>query len=201
MTSGTIFHIGFWLLLGGVVAMRVYFSIRVRRSSGRITPDREAVRREGLPMFLTRVIGFFALLAVLVLYGIGSPWIRPLAVPFPDWLRAAGFLLAFVSLIFWIWTQTALDREWSPQLQLQSGHRLVTTEPYARVCHPLYTALAGWAAGFAFVSANWIFVAFAILTPMVFFLRVPREEKMMLDQFGEEYRKYMERTWRFFPKI
>jgi protein-S-isoprenylcysteine O-methyltransferase Ste14 len=201
MTNETLFHIGFWVLLGGVLAMRAYFSVRVRRSGGRITPDRRAVEREGLVLFLVRVIAFFILLAVLVLYGFGSPWMRSLAVPFPDGLRAAGFFLAVVSLIFEIWTQTVLDREWSPQLQLQSDHRLVTAGPYARMRHPIYTALVGWAAGFALVTANWIFVAFAVLTPMILFLRVPREEKMMLDQFGEEYRKYMERTGRFLPKI
>lgn len=30
--------------------------------------------------------------------------------------------------------------------------------------------------------------------------RVPREEQMMLEQFGEQYRAYMERTGRIFPK-
>ena len=201
MSSETIFHIGFWLLLGGILAMRVYFSIRVHQSGGRIAPDREAVRREGLPMFLARVIAGFVLLAVLILYGFGSRWIRPLAVRIPDGLRIAGFFLALASLIFEIWAQTVLGREWSPQLQLQSDHRLVTAGPYARMRHPIYTGLVVWAAGFALVTANWIFIAFAVLTPMVLFLRVPREEKMMLDQFGEEYRKYMERTGRFFPKL
>jgi protein-S-isoprenylcysteine O-methyltransferase Ste14 len=201
MTSETLFHIGFWILLGGVLAMRAYFSVRVRRSGGRITPDRQAVQREGLPMFLVRVIAFFVLLAVLILYGFESPWMRSLAVPFPGWLRAAGFLLAFASLVFWIWTQTVLDKEWSPQLQLQTGHRLVTAGTYARMRHPIYTAMAGWATGFALVTANWIFVAFAVLMPTVFFLRVPREEKMMLDQFGGEYREYIKRTGRVFPKF
>jgi protein-S-isoprenylcysteine O-methyltransferase Ste14 len=201
MTNETLFHIGFWVLVGGVLAMRAYFSMRVRRSGGRITPDRQAVEREGSAMFLTRVIGFFVLLAALVLYGIDSPWMRPLSIPLPGWLRAAGFFLALISLLFEIWAQTVLDREWSPQLQLQTDHRLVTAGPYARMRHPIYTALVGWAVGFALVTANWIFAAFALLAPMVFFLRVPREEKMMLDTFGEEYRKYMERTGRFLPRF
>jgi protein-S-isoprenylcysteine O-methyltransferase Ste14 len=201
MTGDLLFRICFWLLLGGVLGMRWFFSIRSRRSGARIAPDRAAIQREGLPMFLTRVIAGVVLLAVLILYGFGSPWMRPLAVPFPDGLRAAGFVLALAGLVFWIWTQIVLGREWSPQLQLQSGHRLVTTGPYARTRHPLYSAMAVWAAGFALVTANWIFIAFAVLTPILLFLRVPREEKMMLDQFGEEYRKYMDRTGRFLPKI
>jgi len=30
--------------------------------------------------------------------------------------------------------------------------------------------------------------------------RVPQEEQMMLEQFGDEYREYMRRTGRFLPK-
>jgi protein-S-isoprenylcysteine O-methyltransferase Ste14 len=32
------------------------------------------------------------------------------------------------------------------------------------------------------------------------FARVPREEQMMIEEFGEEYKAYMQRTGRFFPK-
>jgi protein-S-isoprenylcysteine O-methyltransferase Ste14 len=32
-------------------------------------------------------------------------------------------------------------------------------------------------------------------------LRVPKEEKMMIEQFGDEYKKYMQITGRFFPKF
>jgi protein-S-isoprenylcysteine O-methyltransferase Ste14 len=30
---------------------------------------------------------------------------------------------------------------------------------------------------------------------------VPREERMMLDRFGEEYRAYMDRTGRVVPRL
>jgi protein-S-isoprenylcysteine O-methyltransferase Ste14 len=32
-------------------------------------------------------------------------------------------------------------------------------------------------------------------------LRVPREERMMLDEFGPEYAAYMQRTGRFLPRV
>ena len=32
-------------------------------------------------------------------------------------------------------------------------------------------------------------------------LRIPKEEEMMLSNFGEEYRDYMARTGRVFPKL
>jgi steroid 5-alpha reductase family enzyme len=30
--------------------------------------------------------------------------------------------------------------------------------------------------------------------------RVPQEEQMMLERFGDDYRDYMRRTGRFFPR-
>jgi protein-S-isoprenylcysteine O-methyltransferase Ste14 len=35
----------------------------------------------------------------------------------------------------------------------------------------------------------------------LYLLRVPREERMMLDEFGEEYRAYMNHTGRVIPRL
>jgi len=35
---------------------------------------------------------------------------------------------------------------------------------------------------------------------ILFFLRVPREEQMMIDPFGEAYRAYRQRTGAIFPR-
>ncbi len=106
-----------------------------------------------------------------------------------------------VSVIFWTWTQVALDTQWSAQLQLKKNHRLVTTGPYARIRHPLYTAMVGWCLSLALLTANWIFVAVCALSIGGLLWRVPKEEQMMIKAFGEEYKAYMQRTRRFFPKL
>ncbi len=92
-----------------------------------------------------------------------------------------------------------LGKEWSPQLQLRKQHHLVTTGPYSRIRHPLYTAMMGYGASLALVTANWIFIALVVLMIGGLFARVPREEQMMIGEFGEEYRAYMQRTGRFWP--
>lgn len=200
MTTESIFRIAFWVLLAGVFVMRASFSLRVRRAGERVMPDREAIEREGRGTFAIRFVAFFFILAFLVLYALNMSWVDLLSIPFPSWLRWGGFVLGLGTLVFWTWTQSVLDKEWSPQLQLRKEHRLVTTGPYARIRHPIYTATMSIGIAFALVTANWVFVSLAAMAVIMLIARVPREEQMMLEEFGEEYRVYMQRTGRFFPK-
>ena len=200
MTSESAFRVAFWVLLGGLLLMRAYYSIQVRRAGERLLPDQEAVEREGRWMFAVRLVGFFLLVAWLALYALNPTWMEKLALPLPGWLRWAGFVLGLASLVLWAWTQAVLGKEWSPQLQLRERHHLVTSGPYAWVRHPLYTAMFGWAVSVALLTANVVFAAFAVLSVAGLFARVPREEQMMIEEFGERYKAYMQTAGRFFPR-
>lgn len=201
MSTETIFHLAFCVLLAGVLVVRIVFALRVRRAGERVMPDRQAVEREGKGMFAFRVLIGCLLLAWLVVYAFNPPWLEALSVPLPDWLRWAGFALGLASLGLWTWTQVALGKEWSPQLQLRDEHHLVTTGPYTRVRHPLYTAMIGYGIGLALVTANWVFIVLAVVMIAGSVARLPREEQMMIERFGEEYTAYMQGTGRFFPKL
>jgi protein-S-isoprenylcysteine O-methyltransferase Ste14 len=202
MATETIFRFAFLILLAALIAMRMAFMIRVRRSGGRLTPDKQAVDREGgRGVLILRVVFFFALIAFLLMYFLGASWIDAFAFHLPDWLRWAGFGLGILSVAFWTWTQVVLDTQWSAQLQLRREHHLVTTGPYARIRHPLYTAMCGWAIALALLTANWILVIVAGLSIAGTLARVPKEEQMMLEAFGDKYREYMRRTGRYFPRL
>lgn len=87
MESEQAFRIAFWVLFGGLLVMRAYFSLRVRQAGERVMADREAIEREGRGMFAVRVVAFFLLIALLVLYALNSPRIEALSIPRPGWLR------------------------------------------------------------------------------------------------------------------
>jgi len=59
-----------------------------------------------------------------------------------------------------------------------------------------------WGIAQALLLQNWVagWAGLALFAPL-YVLRVPREERMMLDRFGEEYRAYMDRTGRVVPRI
>jgi protein-S-isoprenylcysteine O-methyltransferase Ste14 len=202
MTTESIFRIAFLILFVMLLAMRVYFMVRVRRAGGRLTPDKQAVAREGgRGVLVIRVIAFFALVAFLVMYFFGAKWIDAFLFPLPAWLRWTGFGVGILTVVFWTWTQVTLDTQWSAQLQLTKDHHLITTGPYARIRHPLYAGVFGWCVSLSLLTANWIFVAVCALSIFGLLWRVPKEEQMMIEAFGEEYKAYMQCTGRFFPKF
>jgi protein-S-isoprenylcysteine O-methyltransferase Ste14 len=202
MTSEIIYRIAFFVLLFALLVMRVYFMIKVRRSGGRITPDEQAGKREGGRGGLAvRIVAFFAMIAFLVMYLAGAAWIEAFSFPLPAWLRWAGFTLGLISVIFWTWTQAHLDTQWSAQLQLKENHHLVTAGPYAYIRHPLYAGMLGWCISLTLLTSSWIILAICGLSIAGLLWRIPKEEQMMLEAFGDEYKTYMQRTGRLFPRF
>lgn len=113
-----------------------------------------------------------------------------------------GLLFAIVSLVMFQLTHRALGRNWSVSLDVRVDHQLITDGIYRNVRHPMYSAFWLWALAQALLLPNWVagfsgVVGFGIL----FFGRVSREEQIMLDMFGDQYRAYMARTCRILPKI
>ena len=104
----------------------------------------------------------------------------------------------------WLFYRTHKDlgRNWSVTLEVREQHMLVTSGVYSRVRHPMYSAFWLWALAQALLLPNWIagpagLVGFGTL----FFLRIGREERMMSETFGDEYRRYVEQTSRVLPGI
>jgi protein-S-isoprenylcysteine O-methyltransferase Ste14 len=200
MPTGTIFHIAFWFLFGGLIVLQIYFASRVHQAGERVRADRNAIAREGWGYVVVRITASLALIAFLVLYAINPTWLGALSAPFPNWLRWVGIALGCASFVLYGWAQSTLGKEWSPHLQMREQHHLVTTGPYARMRHPIYAAYLVFMTSIALVTASWFFIALLVVSIVVLALRIPKEEQMLIETFGEEYKKYMQRTGGLFPK-
>lgn len=131
-----------------------------------------------------------------------TPWLDFANYGLPPWISLLGAPVFAASLWLFYRAHVDLGRNWSPTLQLKTDHTLVTSGVYSRIRHPIYAAHWLWGLAQLLLLANW----FAGLANLVLFLpvyltRVPREEQMMLDHFGEAYRQYMLRTGRVIPKL
>lgn len=152
---------------------------------------------EGLLMTLA----FAGLWAVPVLY------VFTTALDFAHYnLPAPAGVPGTVLLCLGLWllwrSHADLGDNWSATLEISRGHTLVTGGVYARIRHPIYAAMWLMALAQLLMLPNWIAGPAGVATFLpVYLLRVPREERMMLDHFGAEYRRYMQRTGRIIPRL
>jgi protein-S-isoprenylcysteine O-methyltransferase Ste14 len=184
-----------WLL--GIVAwyvIRYPFERRAKRV--RVVTDRRSLLdRVGLA---SAVLGMAVLPAIYVFTGF------PEAADYPAtwWAVALGAAIVVAGLWTFRRSHKELGRNWSITLEIRDEHRLVSSGPYALVRHPMYTSFFLIALGQLFLLPNLFagpigLVGFAVL----FFVRVAKEERMMLETFGPQYTTYMERTKRLIPYI
>lgn len=120
----------------------------------------------------------------------------PLAVP------ACGAAVMGAALwLFWR-SHADLGLNWSVTLETRKGHELVTNGVYRRIRHPMYSAIWLFSLAQALLLENWLAgpAALVCFAPL-YFRRVPREEQLMLDVFGERYRVYTGKTGRILPRL
>ncbi len=79
--------------------------------------------------------------------------------------------------------------------------KLLTDGPYRYVRHPFYSAFIfmGFGIGFFCISVPGL-LAYTLMFPLWEKL-AEMEEKELLEYWGEEYRRFIERRGRFFPKL
>src|SRR5881409_1294749 len=134
-------------------------------------------------------------LLVLAWVGFFIPlvWVASPAFSFAEYpLRSGPLILGVICFVIglWLfhWSHADLGTNWSITLEVREQHRLITQGVYRLIRHPMYSALVLYSVGQALVIPNWVagpvnLIAFAVLLA----LRVRAEERMMVEQFGDEY--------------
>lgn len=91
---------------------------------------------------------------------------------------------------------------WRELYRAQKEKRLATGGLYAFVRHPQYTGLFVGLFGEGVVHWPTVFsVALFPVIVLVYWLLARREERRVLQEFGDEYRAYMRRVPMFIPRI
>ena len=151
------------------------------------------------------------ILILMILWGVSQ--ILPLFSIFTSWLDFADYsLLVWASIagaaiysgsIFLLWKSHAdLGRNWSPALEIREEQTIIKTGIYRKIRHPMYAAHFLWGIGQLLLIHNWIAGMGALIVFIPFYLiRIPIEEQLLIDQFGDQYRKYMNETGGIFPKL
>ena len=129
------------------------------------------------------------------------------ALNFADRAQPLGCLpLGIIAMAAGLWlfwrSHVDLGDNWSVTLEIDAKHKLVTRGVYRLVRHPMYTSFFVSGLGQALLLSNWIAGPAALVAVAVLVLvRLPNEEAMMIEAFGDEYRDYMRRTGGVVPRF
>lgn len=139
-------------------------------------------------------------MAVVPAITVATGWPEAASYAQPAWAVVVGAATMAAGLWLFYRSHKDLGRNWSISLEIRAEHALVTGGVYRRLRHPMYTSFLAIALAQAFLVPNWVgglagLVGFAAL----YLPRVGKEERMMVETFGEDYARYMQRTKRLVP--
>jgi protein-S-isoprenylcysteine O-methyltransferase Ste14 len=112
-----------------------------------------------------------------------------------------GIGLLVTGLTIEIVAQITLRRFYSSSLVIREDHQLITHGIYRFVRHPIYLGVIIAFIGIAvYTSSLYGLLAFSALIP-VFLNRIRMEERLLTEEFGDEYRTYKEATSKLSPFV
>ena len=189
----------FRLLFIAIYAVFFGVRIRYRLESVRREPEkRQKSESLATKILMVAILGYFT---SIILYLLDVQWISWSRLPLPLWLRWLGTGVAVCAVFLVAWTHHTLGRQYSAEFAIQKDHVLITTGPYSRTRHPMYTGFNLFSLSIAIMSSNLLLLLFAFLIVVPFPWLAREEERMLIETFGDEYREYMRRTGRFFPRM
>jgi protein-S-isoprenylcysteine O-methyltransferase Ste14 len=158
-------------------------------------------REEGIVSKIASTLGLLGFISTLA-YIISPKWLAWASLPFPIWLRWAGVVISLLGFGLLQWSQVTLSNSWSDTPRMMKGQSLITSGPYHAIRHPIYTAFILILGSTLFISSNWLIgLCWAGMTVLETASRIRFEESLMVEYFGEQYRDYMKKTGRLFPKV
>jgi protein-S-isoprenylcysteine O-methyltransferase Ste14 len=185
------------LIIGAVLLFPAGIYYRFKSQLKGETLDRS---QEGLAILLTlRPIGLAGVIG-LIAFMVNPSSMAWSSLPLPNWLRWAGVGVGISGGGLLLWTFDTLGPNLTDTVVTRKTHTLVTHGPYRWVRHPFYDSGALCILANSLVASNWFLLLTGTLALSLLVVRTRKEEENLLMRFGDDYRAYMERIGRFWPK-
>jgi protein-S-isoprenylcysteine O-methyltransferase Ste14 len=116
------------------------------------------------------------------------------------WLQAIGLALFLAGLALAIWARLSLGHNWGMPMSEKVDPELVTTGPYRRVRHPIYSGILLAAMGTA-VAVSWFWLIAVAVLGAFFIYSAIMEERYMSTRLPDSYPEYKHSTKMLVPFI
>jgi protein-S-isoprenylcysteine O-methyltransferase Ste14 len=195
MTDDQVFQV----ILIGAVAVLLPIGIYHRVRS--MTPEKLDRSKEGAVFLTARVVLAGPFMVGYLAYLINPEWMAWSFIPLPLWLRWTGIIIGVFTGVLLVWTFRTLGKNITDTVVTRKEHTLVIHGPYRWVRHPFYVSFALATLANSLATANWFLFVMGCAAFIMLVLRTSREEVFLIERFGDDYRTYMKRTGRFFPRF
>lgn len=122
-------------------------------------------------------------------------------MPNYEYVEYIGLAILVFSLLFAIWARIELGRNWSGAIQKVEGQRLVRSGPYKYIRNPIYTGVVFGFLGTFITFGNLASLIGFCMILIIYIIKITREQKFLIMEFGEEYKKYIKESWALIPYI
>jgi protein-S-isoprenylcysteine O-methyltransferase Ste14 len=120
---------------------------------------------------------------------------------FGEW-QYVSIVLILAGLGIRIWSIQQLGNLFTPTVQIQESHNLITSGPYSLVRHPSYLgAFLCIISGPILLNSLVGSITAIIAMGTAYYFRIKVEEKKLLLHFGDDYIRYKKVTKTFIPFI
>src|ERR1700730_11699576 len=112
-----------------------------------------------------------------------------------------GFALALAGMGIAVWARIHLGQYWSDKVVPKVDHQLISSGPYARMRHPIYSGVLLGVAGTALVIGEWrgVLAFFLLLTNYA--VKAKREEKILAGALAENFAGHKKRAGFLLPRL
>jgi protein-S-isoprenylcysteine O-methyltransferase Ste14 len=155
--------------------------------------------------FSLSFLQIYILITVILffLYIFLPQWFNWSKIPnYPRAVQWVGFSLGIVAIALFIYVHIHLGKNFSYKIAIKEDHKLIKTGPYKLIRHPMYTAFIILHSAVFLLTGNWFLgIIWVVGIFLVIALRIKQEEKMLIEEFGDEYKEYIKTTGALFPNI
>ena len=179
-----------WVFTAIAVVWILEFVVFRNRGTG----EEDPVEKRSFLLILAALSG-----TIMTAYFVGEMKVFEQATP---WLKAFGVLFFAGGVFLRYWGILHLKAQFTRHVTVRKGDGIVSTGPYRKLRHPLYTGLLLITLGMSlFFQSIGAAVFGGALVGWALAKRMDGEEAMLLKEFGEEYREWMKRRARLIPFI
>jgi protein-S-isoprenylcysteine O-methyltransferase Ste14 len=118
------------------------------------------------------------------------------------WVSVLGLTLIILGMIMRFLAIHSLGRYFTVDVTIRENHKIKQDGIYKLIRHPSYSGSLLSFIGFGLSLNNWFsLVIVTILITWVMIYRISIEEKVLINQFGQEYLNYKSHSFRLIPWI